>query len=64
MDEKPTYDAPVKRTAAPLPLSDTLVFVGVAGDLAHKKIIPALQSMLLRGNLNVPVIGVDCKCRL
>ena len=38
--------------------SDTLVFFGATGDLAYKKIFPALQTMIKRGNLNVPVIGV------
>jgi glucose-6-phosphate 1-dehydrogenase len=38
--------------------SDALVFFGATGDLAYKKIFPALQSMIKRGNLNVPVIGV------
>ena len=38
--------------------SDALVFFGATGDLAFKKIFPALQSMLKRGRLNVPVIGV------
>jgi glucose-6-phosphate 1-dehydrogenase len=38
--------------------SDALVFFGATGDLAHKKIFPALQAMLKRGRLNVPVIGV------
>jgi len=38
--------------------SDALVFFGATGDLAYKKIFPALQSMLKRGHLNVPVIGV------
>ena len=38
--------------------SDTLVFFGATGDLAYKKIFPALQAMVKRGNLNVPVIGV------
>jgi glucose-6-phosphate 1-dehydrogenase len=40
------------------PVSDTLVFFGATGDLAFKKIFPALQAMVKRGNLNVPVIGV------
>ncbi len=39
-------------------LSDALVFFGVTGDLASKQILPALQSMIRHGNLNVPVIGV------
>lgn len=38
--------------------SDALVFFGATGDLAHKKIFPALSSMVRRGTLNVPVIGV------
>jgi glucose-6-phosphate 1-dehydrogenase len=38
--------------------SDTLVFFGATGDLAYKKIFPALQAMVKRGDLNVPVIGV------
>jgi glucose-6-phosphate 1-dehydrogenase len=38
--------------------SDTLVFFGATGDLAYKKIFPALQAMAGRGTLNVPVIGV------
>ena len=38
--------------------SDAFVFFGATGDLAHKKIFPALQSMVKHGTLNVPVIGV------
>src|SRR5438552_13475343 len=38
--------------------SDTLVFFGATGDLAYKKIFPALQAMVKRGTLKVPVIGV------
>jgi len=38
--------------------SDALVFFGATGDLAHKKIFPALQAMVKRGELKVPVIGV------
>jgi glucose-6-phosphate 1-dehydrogenase len=38
--------------------SDALVFFGATGDLAYKKIFPALQSMIKRGNLDVPVVGV------
>lgn len=40
------------------PHSDALVFFGATGDLAFKKIFPALQAMVKRGTLNVPVIGV------
>jgi len=38
--------------------SDALVFFGATGDLAYKKIFPALQALVRRGALNVPVIGV------
>jgi glucose-6-phosphate 1-dehydrogenase len=38
--------------------SDALVLFGVSGDLAHKKIFPALYAMVKRGVLKVPVIGV------
>jgi glucose-6-phosphate 1-dehydrogenase len=40
------------------PHSDALVFFGATGDLAYKKIFPALQSMVKHGTLKVPVIGV------
>jgi len=39
--------------------SDALVFFGATGDLAYKKIFPALQAMVKRGHLDVPVIGVS-----
>jgi glucose-6-phosphate 1-dehydrogenase len=38
--------------------SDALVFFGATGDLAYKKIFPALQSLVGRGRLDVPVVGV------
>ena len=38
--------------------SDALVLFGITGDLAHKKIFPALYAMAKRGVLNVPVVGV------
>jgi glucose-6-phosphate 1-dehydrogenase len=41
-----------------VPRSDALVFFGMTGDLAHKKIFPALFEMAKRGDLQVPVIGV------
>ena len=40
------------------PRSDALVFFGATGDLAYKKIFPALQSMAGRGKLDLPVVGV------
>jgi len=41
-----------------VPHSDALVFFGATGDLAYKKIFPSLQTMIKRGHLDVPVIGV------
>jgi glucose-6-phosphate 1-dehydrogenase len=38
--------------------SDALVFFGATGDLAYEQIFPALQALVRRGHLNVPVIGV------
>jgi glucose-6-phosphate 1-dehydrogenase len=38
--------------------SDALVFFGATGDLAYKKIFPALHAMAKRGHLQVPVVGV------
>jgi glucose-6-phosphate 1-dehydrogenase len=38
--------------------SDALVFFGATGDMAYKKIFPALQHMIRRGTLEAPIIGV------
>jgi len=38
--------------------SDALVVFGITGDLAYKQIFPALQAMVQRGHLDVPIIGV------
>jgi glucose-6-phosphate 1-dehydrogenase len=38
--------------------SDAFVFFGATGDLAYKMIFPALQAMIRRGRLDVPIIGV------
>src|SRR5262245_7890822 len=40
------------------PRSDALVFFGATGDLAYKKIFPALHALARRGKLDLPVIGV------
>jgi glucose-6-phosphate 1-dehydrogenase len=50
-----THDAQYR---AGQPLSDALVVFGFSGDLAHKKVIPALYAMVKSGALAVPVIGV------
>lgn len=39
-------------------VADALVVFGITGDLAHKKIFPALQGLVRHGKLDVPVIGV------
>jgi glucose-6-phosphate 1-dehydrogenase len=39
-------------------LTDALVFFGISGDLADKKIFPALYAMARRGRLEIPIIGV------
>lgn len=38
--------------------SDAFVFFGATGDLAFKQIFPALQQMIRRESLNVPIIGI------
>src|SRR4029079_4225241 len=40
------------------PRSDALVVLGVTGDLAYRKIFPALYKLTARHRLDVPVIGV------
>lgn len=45
-------------TASSDRLANALVLFGVTGDLAYRKIFPALQALVLRDQLNVPVIGV------
>jgi glucose-6-phosphate 1-dehydrogenase len=45
-------------TASRRQASDALVFFGATGDLAFKKIFPALHAMVKRGRLDVPVVGV------
>jgi glucose-6-phosphate 1-dehydrogenase len=42
----------------PILESDAFVFFGATGDLAYKKIFPALYAMVRRGALNIPIIGM------
>jgi glucose-6-phosphate 1-dehydrogenase len=42
----------------PRAAADALVFFGATGDLAFKKIFPALQSLAKAGRLTFPVVGV------
>ena len=41
-----------------IPSSDAFVFFGATGDLAYKKIFPALQAMIRRGGLDMSIIGM------
>jgi glucose-6-phosphate 1-dehydrogenase len=40
------------------PESDAFVFFGATGDLAYKKIFPALQALIRSGDLDMPIIGM------
>jgi glucose-6-phosphate 1-dehydrogenase len=40
------------------PRADALVFYGATGDLAFKKVFPALQRMVRDGLLDVPLVGI------
>ena len=42
-----------------IPRSDALVFFGATGDLAHKKIFPSLQRLILEEGFNLPIIAVS-----
>jgi glucose-6-phosphate 1-dehydrogenase len=44
-------------------LSDALVVFGATGDLAYKKIFPALHAMVKHGTLDVPIVGVARESR-
>jgi glucose-6-phosphate 1-dehydrogenase len=41
-----------------VPVCDAFVFFGATGDLAYKKIFPALHTLVKHGTLKCPVIGV------
>ncbi|GLH73420.1 glucose-6-phosphate 1-dehydrogenase [Geothrix limicola] len=41
-----------------LPPSDAFVFFGATGDLAFKKVFPALQAMIRHRHLECPIIGI------
>jgi glucose-6-phosphate 1-dehydrogenase len=48
---------PAMRTVISEP-ANALVLFGVTGDLAYKKIFPALQALAQRGQLDMPIVGV------
>lgn len=43
---------------APNAFSDALVLFGITGNLAYRRIFPALHELVRRGRLDVPVVGV------
>lgn len=49
---------PFTTTPADAPRSDLLVMFGASGDLAKKKLFPAIYRLEARGLLGIPVIGV------
>jgi glucose-6-phosphate 1-dehydrogenase len=51
--ERSTFTGPSRR-----PRSDALVMFGASGDLAHKKLFPAVYRLHRRKLLGVPVVGV------
>lgn len=40
------------------PRADALVLFGATGDLAYKKLFPALHALQARGQLGIPVVGI------
>src|SRR5579871_1081321 len=59
MWRRPSRNLPLERTMTSTGShSDALVIFGATGDLAYKKIFPALQAMSKRGNLDILIVGV------
>src|SRR5712664_3820534 len=54
----PLFDDNAIPPETPKTPSDALVFFGATGDLACKKIFPALHAMVMHRNLDIPIIGV------
>jgi hypothetical protein len=53
-----TSEVTIEMDDQPDHLSDAFAFFGATGDLAYKKIFPALHNMVRQGTLKVPVIGI------
>src|SRR3954470_1703440 len=49
---------PLNRAPSVRPHSDTLVMLGITGDLAKKKLIPAVYRLHCRGRLGIPIVGL------
>ncbi|HWB85783.1 MAG TPA: glucose-6-phosphate dehydrogenase [Bryobacteraceae bacterium] len=58
VNQSPAEGAILQTESCSGPAADALVFFGATGDLAHKKIFPALHRMVQREHLSVPIIGV------
>ncbi|MGA9539061.1 MAG: glucose-6-phosphate dehydrogenase [Desulfobacterales bacterium] len=58
MKPKKKGEAEMNKNNSSKTRSDALVLFGVTGDLAHKKIFPALYAMVKQDALKVPVVGV------
>lgn len=56
--EAPTTASTPSFTQQQHEAADALVLFGMTGDLAHKKIFPALYGLAQRGALHMPVVGV------
>jgi glucose-6-phosphate 1-dehydrogenase len=52
-------DLNTRMDKATAPPSDALVFFGASGDLAYKKIFPALLAMVRQDGFDLPIIGVS-----
>ena len=57
-ESTPESVIPLEDETSTVPESDAFVFFGASGDLAYKKIFPALHNMVRHGTLKGPVIGV------
>ena len=55
---KPRLRSVTEDNSVEHPQSDAFIFFGATGDLAYKKIFPALHKMVRRGTLTMPVVGV------
>lgn len=58
MNKKLADDVLLRAKPAHARPSDALVFFGATGDLAYQQIFPALQNMIRREGLDIPIIGV------
>lgn len=52
------YEPVERNVTAGRPLSDALVMFGASGDLARKKLFPAVYRLHRRGLLDIPIVGV------